>query len=213
MSWVAAPTGWRGRQQTYSDAAVQTCLTMKVLFGMALRQTTGFVESLLQLIGFDWSVTEMLGQIPTDEAIGSVTADGAYDTRKCHDAIADRGAHAVIPSRRNAKPWKAATTGAVARNEALRASKHVGRALWRRWSGYHRRSRVESKMHCVKLRGQRLMARDFDRQVAELHVRIAVLNGYAALGIPVTEVVGKVRPRKGAVGPSADLCNRVRSIN
>jgi hypothetical protein len=32
-------------------------------------------------------------------------------------------------------------------------------------------------MHCVKLLGQRLMARDFDRQVAEL-------------GIPVTEAVG-----------------------
>ncbi|MCW2304137.1 hypothetical protein M2324_002542, partial [Rhodovulum sulfidophilum] len=26
---------------------------MKVLFGMALRQTTGFVESLLQLVGLD----------------------------------------------------------------------------------------------------------------------------------------------------------------
>jgi hypothetical protein len=49
MSWDAAPTGRRGRQQTYSDAAVQKCLTMKVLFGMALRQTTGFVESLLRL--------------------------------------------------------------------------------------------------------------------------------------------------------------------
>ena len=87
-------------------------------------------------------------------------------------------------------PWKAITAGAVARNEALRASKYLGRALWRRWSGYHRRSRVETKMHCVKLLGQRLMARDFDRQVAELQVRIAVLNGYTALGIPVTEPVG-----------------------
>jgi len=29
--------------------------------------------------------------------IGSVTADGAYDTRKCHDATAARHAHAVIP--------------------------------------------------------------------------------------------------------------------
>mgnify|MGYP002713595660 CR=1 FL=1 len=38
MSWDAAPTGRRGRQQTYSDAAIQTCLTMKVLFGIALRQ-------------------------------------------------------------------------------------------------------------------------------------------------------------------------------
>ena len=58
MSWDAAPTGRRGRQQTYSDAAIQTCLSMKVLFGMALRQTTGFVESLLQLVGLDWTVPD-----------------------------------------------------------------------------------------------------------------------------------------------------------
>jgi hypothetical protein len=78
----------------------------------------------------------------------------------------------------------------MARNEALRASKYLGRAIWRRWSGYHRRSRVETKMHCIKLLGQRLMARDFDRQVSEIQVRMAVLNGYTALGIPVTVAVG-----------------------
>ena len=42
----------------------------------------------------------------------------------------------------------------------------------------------------AKLLGQRLMARDFDRQVAEFQVRVAVLNGFTALGIPVTETVG-----------------------
>ena len=56
MGWEAAASGRRGRQQSYSDAAIQTCLSMKVLFGMALRQTTGFVESLLRLVGLDWSV-------------------------------------------------------------------------------------------------------------------------------------------------------------
>jgi Transposase DDE domain len=216
MAWAAEPTCKRGQQPFYSDAAVQTCLTMKVLFGMALRQTTGFVESLLRLIGLDWEVPdfstlsrrqktlavniphrwshgplhllidstgikvegegewnarkhggpkrrvwrkihlgvdeetlevravevissdigdapmlpELLAQIPADQDIASVTADGAYDTRKCHDAIAERGAHAVIPPRKNAKPWKAVTAGPVARNEALRASKHLARALW-----------------------------------------------------------------------------------
>ena len=69
---------------------------------------------------------ELLAQNPADQAIASVTADGAYDTRKCHDAIAERGAQAVMPPRRNAKPWKAITAGAVARNEALRASKYLG---------------------------------------------------------------------------------------
>lgn len=72
----------------------------------------------------------------------------------------------------------------------MRASKYLGRAIWRRWSGYHRRSRVESKMNCIKLLGKSLMARDFERQVAEWQVRIAVLNGYTALGIPVTAAVG-----------------------
>jgi transposase len=276
MNWRGAPTGKRGRQPTYSDAAVQACLTMKVLFGMALRQTTGFVESLLQLTGLDWEVPDfstlsrrqrtlavnipyrgangplhllidstgikvegegewnarkhggpkrrvwrkihigidehtleiraveitgsntgdapmlphLLNQIPRDQQIGSVTADGAYDTRRCHNAIADRGASAVIPPRKNAQPWKPTTAGAIARNDALRASKYLDRALWRNWSGYHRRSRVETKMHCVKLLGQRLMARDFDRQVAEVQVRVAILKGYTALGIPVTKAVG-----------------------
>jgi hypothetical protein len=126
---------------------------------------------------------ELLSQISPDVEIGSVTADGAYDTRKCHDAVADRRAHAVIPPRQNAKPWKPSTAGAIARNEALRVSRYLGRAIWRKWSGYHRRSRAETKMHCVKLLGQSLMARDFDRQVAELQIRAAVLNGYTALGL------------------------------
>ncbi len=154
---------------------------MKVLFGMALRQTTGFVESLLRLVGLDWSVPDFstlsrrqktlavcipcrgshgplkllvdgigigaegegewharkhggpkrrlwrkshvgideqtleiraIGitgcnvgdaprlpyQIPADVEIGPVTADGAHGTRRCHDAVADRGAHLRCPT-------------------------------------------------------------------------------------------------------------------
>lgn len=47
--------------------------------------------------------------------------------------------------RKNARPWKPSTAGAIARNEALRASKYLGRGIWRKWSGYHRRSRAETK--------------------------------------------------------------------
>lgn len=276
MTWEPPPSGKRSGQQDYSDAAIQACLTLKVLFGMPLRQTTGFVESLLRLAGLDWAVPdystlsrrqktlhvslsyrggtgalnllidstgikskgegewnarkhggskrriwrkihigideetlevravevttsnvgdapmlpELMNQISPDQDIGSVTADGAYDTRKCHDAIAARNAHAVIPPRKNAKPWKPTSAGAIARNDAISASRYLGRTIWKRWSGYHRRSRVESKMHCVKRLGQSLMARDFDRQVAEIQIRVAALNRYTALGIPVTEPVG-----------------------
>ena len=70
------------------------------------------------------------------------------------------------------------------------------RTIWRRWSDYHRRGRIESKMHCVKLPGQPLMARDFDRQVVEFQVRVAVLNGFIALSIFVTKAVGLACPGK-----------------
>ncbi|MFT5342576.1 MAG: hypothetical protein ACI9BH_001790, partial [Paracoccaceae bacterium] len=70
----------------------------------------------------------------------------AYDTRKCHEAIAARDAHAMIPQ----KPR---------RNETSRD--HAAHNPAGQW------------MHCMKLLGQSLMARDFERQVAETLVRIA----------------------------------------
>ena len=48
----------------------------------------------------------------------------------------------------------------------------------------------EPKVREAKLLGQRLTARDFNRRVAEFQVRVAVLNGFTPLGIPVAEVVG-----------------------
>ena len=44
-------------------------------------------------------------------------------------------------------------------------------------------------MNSINQLGQSLMACDFDRQVAELLGRIAVLNGYTALGIPAAVAV------------------------
>ena len=133
---------------------------------------------------------ELLAQIPADQPIDKVSADGAYDTRACHAAIAARSACAVIPARKNARPWLETTPGAQARNEILRATRRLGRTIWRRWSGYHRRSLVETKMRCFKLLGERVMARNFDSQVAELQIRAAILNRFTALGTPQTQRVG-----------------------
>lgn len=41
-------------------------------------------------------------------------------------------------------------------------------------------------MCCFKLLGERVVARDFDRQVAELQVGAAVLNRFTRLGTPIT---------------------------
>ena len=47
----------------------------------------------------------------------------------------------------------------------------------------------EPKDREAKLPGQRLMAQDFDCQLAEFQVCVAVLTCFAPLGIPVTEAV------------------------
>lgn len=125
---------------------------------------------------------ELLGQIPEGEEIGTVTADGAYDTRRCHTAIINRQATAIIPIRKNGRPWEEDCPAAIARNETLRATRHYGRSFWKRWTGYHARSRIEAKMCCLKAFGDRIAARDPDRQTAEIQIRVALMNRFNALG-------------------------------
>ncbi len=60
--WHAKRSGKRRRPETFSDAAIHTCLTLKVLFDLPLRQTVGLVESLIQMAGLvaglDWPVSD-----------------------------------------------------------------------------------------------------------------------------------------------------------
>lgn len=268
LVWLAPKAGRPGRPPVFSDAAVQFCLMVKVLFGLPLRQTTGMVASILEMAGLDWPVSDfstlsrrqgkitvqitnhrgsgplnllvdstgikflgdgewlarkhgthrrrqyrkvhlamdtatgdiraveftssregdspvlpdLLAQIPEDEEIGTVTGDGAFDTRRCHKAILDRGGTAIIPIRKNGRLWKEDCPAARARNDILRATKRFGRATWKQWTGYHVRSRIEAKMRCLKSFGERIASRDPDRQTAEIHIRIALMNRFNALG-------------------------------
>ena len=125
---------------------------------------------------------DLLNQIPDDEEICTVTADGAYDTRRCHSAIIARGGTAIIPIRKNGRPWKDDCPAARARNETLRATRRYGRTFWKRWTGYHARSRAEAKMRCLKAFGERIATRDQGRQTAEIHIRVALINRFNALG-------------------------------
>ena len=268
MVWLPPKAGRPGRPPVFSDAAIQFCLMVKVLFGLPLRQTTGMVASILSMAGLDWPVPDfstlsrrektitvqipsrrapgplnllvdstgikflgdgewlarkhgthrrrqyrkvhlamdtatgdiraveftpsregdspvlpdLLDQIPEDEQIGTVTGDGAFDTRRCHTAILERGGTAVIPIRRNGRLWKEDCPAAKARNDILRATQRFGRALWKRWSGYHARSRIEARMRCLKAFGEKITSRDPDRQTAEIHIRIALMNRFNVLG-------------------------------
>ena len=72
------------------------------------------IEATSSSIGDAPVLHDLLNQTPPDEEIGSVTADGAYDTRKCHDAIVARNAHVGISPRKNVQLWKPDTPGAMA---------------------------------------------------------------------------------------------------
>lgn len=274
MTCLAPHEGSPGRPAVFWDAAIQFCLTLRVLFKLPLRQATGMVASLLKMADLNWAVPdyttlcrrqktlavqipyrrtdgpvnllvdstgikfpgdgewqarkhgvqgdangagrrqwrkvhlamdsatsdiraveftpssdgdspvlpELLDQIPEGEDIGTVTAHGACVTRRGHTAIIDRQATAIIPIRKNGRPWKEDCPAAIARNETLRATRHQGRAFWKRWPRYHARSRIEAKMRCLKAFGERIAARDPDRQTAEIQIRSAPINRVNALG-------------------------------
>lgn len=125
--------------------------------------------------------------MPGDELLLTVTGDGAYDAQPVHAAVMQRNATPIIPPRKNARMRKGEAFSH--RNAAIAACRRFGRKLWKNWSGYHRLSLVETKMHCIKRLGERVMSRTFERQVNELHIRAAILNRFTELGCPQTVAV------------------------
>ena len=51
--WKPRPSDRPGGQRKYSDLAIVTALTLRVVFHLALRQTEGFVSSLIRIMGLD----------------------------------------------------------------------------------------------------------------------------------------------------------------
>ncbi len=52
-SWKPAPTGLRGAQRKFSDHAIETALTLRLVFNLPLRQAEGFLRSVLSLMALD----------------------------------------------------------------------------------------------------------------------------------------------------------------
>jgi hypothetical protein len=70
----------------------------------------------------------------------------------------------------------------MARNNMLRASRHLGRFLRKRLTGYHAQSRLEVQVRRPKFFEERIASRDPDRQAAEVHSRNALMNRFSARG-------------------------------
>ena len=52
-AWNASANGRAGGQRRYSDLAILTALTLRTVFHLPLRQTEGFVASLIRVMGLD----------------------------------------------------------------------------------------------------------------------------------------------------------------
>ena len=113
MQCLAVPNGRRGRQRVFSETAIQFCLSIKCLFDLALRQSLGLVESLLRLPRLDWPVHDY-SNISCRQQSLRVQLQYRHQWRKVHLAI---DAHTF----------------------EVRACMRLGRCLWKRWIGCHRR--------------------------------------------------------------------------
>ena len=116
-------------------------------------------------------------------AVERVYADGAYDTRLCYKAIDQKGARAIIPPRKGSTLWK--DTYLKDRNKNLRKMRKYGSKGWKKESGYHRRSLVETTFFRLKtVFSDKLRSRRDETQVTEVMIRCAALNRMSELGLP-----------------------------
>lgn len=132
-------------------------------------------------------LSDLLDGVPGD--INQVSADGAYDQRKCYDALNRHGAKAAIPPRKGARIWQHGNSKSErhVRDENLRRIRKVGRKRWKQESDYHRRSIAETTVFRFKtIFGDRLQTRNMDNQFKELLLKASILNRMTHLGMPIS---------------------------
>lgn len=155
---------------------------------------------------------DLLSQIPRQQIVTTFTGDEAYRTPDMHEACNRRGVIPVIPPSKGARLRK--VLAFTHRNEAVKACKRLSRAIWKHWSGHHRRSLVETTLNCLKRLSEKVTSRTPERQVAELKILPSILNWFSELGRPVTCDGGRgiAASRVCVARPQADLFNKAPHV-
>jgi hypothetical protein len=173
---------WKVRQQGWSKRRTWRKLHLGV------DEATGeIVAAVASEAGVtdDDVVPDLVAQV--ERPIRQVSADGAYDKRKCYEALEKTGTKVRIPPRRDAKIWQHGNRDGERgqRDEKLRAIRRLGRKRWKKDSGYPRRSLAETAIFRLKtLFGATLRSRHFSQQATELFLRASALNRMTQLGMP-----------------------------
>jgi hypothetical protein len=124
---------------------------------------------------------KLLKQVEAD--VERVYGDGAYDSRDCYRAVYKRKAIPVIPPRKGSTLW--GDDYLKDRNKNLRGVRKHGLEGWKKRSGYHIRSLVETAFYRLKtIFSDRLRNRRDDTQTTEAWIRCVALNRMTELGLP-----------------------------
>lgn len=121
----------------------------------------------------------------THRKIRAAAADGAYDTRLCHDELRRKKISALIPPRKGAGYWPAeyADPNRAVANQRLSGSN----THWKWATKYNHRSIAETARYRVKqLFGGSLTLRDYDSQVDEALAMVRALNKITEAGMPAS---------------------------
>jgi len=122
-----------------------------------------------------------------------VYADGAYDTRRCYQALYRRGIEAKIPPRMGAVT--SGEEGLRTRDEAIRSivalgGDQVAMGLWKKLIDYGRRSHVEGAFSRFKRAfGERLWSKKQETQRIEVRLKWMILNRFLQIGTPLSYAV------------------------
>lgn len=122
--------------------------------------------------------------LPQESArIHTFIADGAYDQRRVY-AAAQSIPEVLIPPRIDAQYWGTRRTP-HRRDDTVAHLRALGKKLWKQYSGYHRRSRIEATMFRWKTTlGEKLHSRERSRQRTEVQIGANILNQFTHLGLP-----------------------------
>ncbi len=156
-----------------------TCRKLHLAVDVDTHETIGAEVSLVNV-----GNSEMLPTLlnPLRRKVDGVSADGAYDTKSCHNTLKNKGCTPLIPPRKNAAFWE----DGHPRNEAVEALKNGTIAKWKSESGYHYRSISETAMSQYKgLTRGKLSLRCYNAQVGEILANVKAINKVIRLGVPI----------------------------
>ena len=193
----AVGVGTRGGQRQYSDLAIETALTLRLIStGLSIvgegewaavkhggRGRRGWKKLHL---GVDDATTGITLIEAVDGALGRVTADAAYDTIGFYEAAGARGATVVVPPTSTANVSRHGPRSS-ARDHTILAVKEIGRRRWKQTSGYHGQARVENAFFRYKsIIGDSLRACSPAGRGTEVVLACNILNQMTGLGRPMS---------------------------